>query len=109
MITFVRPHPNSTAMVAMVLSTFTYFAYANEHMYDVTKSSPMDVPNGTTILEDDNYKNMVKRSDLGLSLYDVHLDGSGCTFSTSSVRFSTFDLAMFTGVFIALENLALSS
>jgi hypothetical protein len=71
------------AKVAMLLSTFTYLAYANEHMYDVAKASHMEIPSGTSILEDDNYKKMVKRSDLGLSMYDVHLDGSGCVFSTS--------------------------
>ena len=80
---FVRPNPNSMAKVAMVLSTFTYLAYVNEHMYDATRSSHMEVPGGTSILDDENYKKMVKRLDLGLSLYDVHLDGSGCTFSTS--------------------------
>jgi hypothetical protein len=81
---FVRPNPMSTATVAMVLSTFTYMAYANEHMFDKTRSSAMSVPNTLSILtNDENYKKMVKRSDLGLSVYDVHKDGSGCVFSSS--------------------------
>ena len=81
---FVRPNPASTAKVALVLSTFTYLAYANEHMWDQTRSSAMVVPDGINVLEmDQDYRRMVRRSDLGLSVYDVHKDGSGCTFSTS--------------------------
>lgn len=81
---FVRPNRASTAKVAMVLSTFTYLAYANEHMWDQTRSSAMVVPDRVNVLEmDQDYQRMVKRSDLGLSVYDVHKDGSGCTFSTA--------------------------
>lgn len=81
---FVRPNPASTARVALVLSTFTYLAYANERMFDMTKSSAMTVPDGVTI-GDDNvyYKNAVQRPDLGLSVYDVHRDGSPCVFTSS--------------------------
>lgn len=81
---FVRPNPASTARVAIVLSTFTYLAYANERMYDQTKSSAMTVPGGVNIGDDDEYyKNMVQRPDLGLSAYDVHSDGSPCVFSSA--------------------------
>lgn len=81
---FVRPNPASTARVALVLSTFTYLAYANERMFDMTKSSAMTVPDGVTI-GDDNlyYKNAVQRPDLGLSVYDVHRDGSPNVFTSS--------------------------
>ena len=81
---FVRPNPTSTARVALVLSTFTYLAYANERMFDETKSSAMTVPDGVSIgSEDEYYKNMVQRPDLGLSAYDVHKDGSPCVFSSA--------------------------
>lgn len=81
---FILPNPASTAKVAMVLSTFAYLAYANEHMWDQSRSSAMVVPDGINALEmDQDYQRMVKRSDLGLPVYDVHRDGSGCTFSTT--------------------------
>lgn len=81
---FVRPNPASTARVALVLSTFTYLAYANERMFDETKSSAMTVPDGVSIgSEDEYYKHLVQRPDLGLSAYDVHRDGSPCVFSSA--------------------------
>ncbi|KAK2756187.1 hypothetical protein FQN54_005595 [Arachnomyces sp. PD_36] len=81
---FVRPNPASTARVALVLSTFTYLAYANERMFDETKSSAMTVPDGVSIRSEDvYYKHMVQRPDLGLSAYDVHKDGSPCVFSSA--------------------------
>ncbi|OKL55643.1 hypothetical protein UA08_09126 [Talaromyces atroroseus] len=46
---FVRPNPESTANVALVLTTFTYLAYANERMFDQTRSSAMAIPNGVSI------------------------------------------------------------
>ncbi|KAK7521003.1 uncharacterized protein IWZ02DRAFT_420265 [Phyllosticta citriasiana] len=69
--------------VAIVLSTFTYLAYANEHMYDEAKRTFMEVPGGATISESEDFYRMVRRSDLGLSMYDEHRDGSGSVFSSS--------------------------
>ncbi|KAK8170116.1 hypothetical protein IWX90DRAFT_502290 [Phyllosticta citrichinensis] len=74
---------SSQADVAIVLSTFTYLAYANEHMYDETKRTFMEVPGGATISESEDFYRMVRRSDLGLSMYDEHRDGSGSVFSSS--------------------------
>src|ERR1700734_2051785 len=48
---FVRPNPASTNKVALVLSTFTYLAYANEYMWDQTRSSAIVVPDDINILE----------------------------------------------------------
>ena len=80
---FVRPNPSSTAQIALVLPTFTYMAYANEHMFDQTKASAMAVPDHLDIRsEDENFKKMKTRSDLGLSVYDVHRDGTGCVFTS---------------------------
>lgn len=82
---FVRPDiKKTTAKVALVLSTFTYTAYANEHMYDTTRSSAL-VPSGDFQPRpaDEHFRRMERRSDLGLSLYDVHRDGSGTVFSST--------------------------
>ncbi|KAF7562665.1 hypothetical protein G7046_g1496 [Stylonectria norvegica] len=81
---FVRPNLKSTtAKLALVLSTFTYTAYANERMYDETKSSHL-APSGNFEPRpaDEDFLRMERRSDLGLSLYDVHRDGTGNVFSS---------------------------
>ncbi|KAJ6189970.1 hypothetical protein N7519_004878 [Penicillium mononematosum] len=81
---FVRPNPSSTAQVALVLTTFTYLAYANERMFDQTKSSAMTTPDGVSIGQgNEYYKNLARRPDLGLSAYDVHTDGSPCAYSSA--------------------------
>ena len=81
---FVRPNTKSTAKVALVLSTFTYLAYANERMFDVSRSSAMATSEGVSIAGDhEYYKGLDRRPDLGLSAYDVHKDGSPNAFSSS--------------------------
>ncbi|KKY25266.1 putative branched-chain amino acid [Phaeomoniella chlamydospora] len=85
---FVRPptkvSPESpNPKVAMVLSTFTYLAYANEHMYEEERASHMELAGGVKVFESEHFRNMVRRPDLGLGMYDVHLDGSGTVFSSS--------------------------
>ncbi|EXF77328.1 hypothetical protein CFIO01_12983 [Colletotrichum fioriniae PJ7] len=85
---FVRPAATNTAditgpKVAIVLSTFTYLAYANEHMYDQSRASRMTLAGGVRVREDALWRRMARRTDLGCSLYDVHNDGSGCVFSTA--------------------------
>jgi hypothetical protein len=81
---FVRPTEKSTARVALVLSTFTYLAYANEHMWDQHRTSKLEVPSsGFEVRDDEDLRKMKRRHDLGLSLYDVHRDGSGMVYSTS--------------------------
>lgn len=80
---FVRRNPRSTANVAIVCSTFTYMAYANERMYDKDRSSRLPDPNPDfEYLEDEHYFRMVRRTDIGVSLYDVHRDGSGAVYSS---------------------------
>lgn len=71
------------ARAAIILSTFTYLAYANEHMYDESKPTHMEVAGGVHVLEDENWRRMARRGDLGLSMYDAHRDLSGSTFSTA--------------------------
>ncbi|OAQ86703.1 large subunit of -dimethylformamidase protein [Purpureocillium lilacinum] len=83
---FVRPDPRSQATrpkTAIVLSTFTYLAYANEHMYDQSRASRMELSGGVPIRKDANWRRMARRADLGCSLYDVHRDGSGAVFTSS--------------------------
>jgi hypothetical protein len=91
MITFiVRSFPPSPkkgeGKVAMVLSTFTYLAYANEHLWDRERSSAIDVAPGfdlSQVKTTEDFTKLMRRNDLGLSLYDVHRDGSGNVFSTA--------------------------
>ncbi|KAL2831392.1 hypothetical protein BDW59DRAFT_130739 [Aspergillus cavernicola] len=71
------------AKAAIILSTFTYLAYANEHMYDEERPTHMEVPGGVKVLEDENWQRMARRMDLGLSMYDAHRDETGTVFSTS--------------------------
>lgn len=89
---FVRPSPGTqqeatrAAKVAVVLSTFTYLAYANEHLWDKTRSSAIDVGPGfdmADIAQSEDFARMQRRDDLGLSCYDVHRDGSGVVFSSA--------------------------
>lgn len=81
---FVRPKAlRPQAKVAFVFSTFTYLAYANEHMYDETKSTHISFPEGVQLVTSDNYYKMLRRTDLGLAIYDLHSDGSGVVYSTS--------------------------
>lgn len=81
---FVRPETRSTADVLLILPTFTYLAYANERMYDTSRSSHLKVPSsGFERRVDKNFRRMESRHDLGISHYDVHSDNSGTVFSSS--------------------------
>lgn len=87
---FVRPTKETTAkvgaQVALVLSTFTYLAYANEQLADTSRSSHIDVGPGfdmASALHTEDFHRMQRRRDLGLSNYDVHNDDSGVTFSSA--------------------------
>lgn len=81
---FVRPNAESKATVALVMTTFTYLAYANERMFDQTRSSAMATPHGVPVARGNEYVDRLdQRPDLGLSAYDVHRDGSPCAYSTS--------------------------
>lgn len=79
---FVRPdrRRKSSAKTAFVLSTFTYTAYANEHMFRNT-SDPLwqQVP----LTDTEDLQRLLKRDDVGLAMYDLHKDGYGCVFSST--------------------------
>lgn len=81
---FVRPNADSKATVALIMTTFTYLAYANERMFDQTRSSAMTTPDGVPVARGNEYVDRLdQRPDLGLSAYDVHRDGSPCAYSTA--------------------------
>ncbi|KAL8966201.1 MAG: hypothetical protein Q9183_003477 [Haloplaca sp. 2 TL-2023] len=78
---FVKPDPRAVKVppVALIIPTFTYTAYANEHLFDENRDVHF-MAEGTEI---DKYsKTMMKRPDLGISLYDSHNDGSGTCYSS---------------------------
>ncbi|OQU97973.1 hypothetical protein CLAIMM_03821 [Cladophialophora immunda] len=91
MITFiVRSVPQTTAAtgakVALVLSTFTYLAYANEQISDPNRSSSIDAGPGfdhSAIKRTEDFDRLTRRRDVGLSNYDVHNDDSGTVFSSA--------------------------
>lgn len=74
---FVLPQPSSRAPIAFLAPTFTYQAYANEHFWSDTGSGPKP---GQKPDPADLY--VAKHSELGRGLYDCHVDGSGCCYSS---------------------------
>jgi hypothetical protein len=78
---FVRPNPDKPkAKVAFLLATFTYTAYANEHMFNNT-SDPLWQQ--VDLKETEDFKRLVARKDVGLAMYDLHRDGYGAVFSST--------------------------
>lgn len=85
---FVRPARwgapgDNSAKVCLVLSTFTYLAYANERLLETSShvfGDDFDVEGAQKSTE---FHKIRRRADLGLSLYDVHSDGSGVCHSSS--------------------------
>ena len=68
------------APIAVLMSTFTYLAYANEHLaYEapiaqaITAHTPILTPRDI---------DFVKLNEFGLSTYDHHSDGAGCCYSS---------------------------
>lgn len=79
----VSPHTHAArARVAVLLPTFTYVAYANERMvtrldFEGDQMSDHPIHPGHRDVE------LAGHPEWGLSLYDVHSDGSTCVYSTS--------------------------
>ncbi|KAL9583564.1 MAG: hypothetical protein Q9212_002635 [Teloschistes hypoglaucus] len=78
---FVKPDPKARKVppVALIIPTFTYTAYANEHLHDERRA--VHFP-GDSSKRDKYFRTLMERPDLGISLYDSHNDGSGTCFST---------------------------
>jgi N,N-dimethylformamidase len=81
---YVRPPRGvATAPVAFLAPTLTYMAYANERLYwneGYMEKRPLLTPLETEPPDLDRY--LAEHRELGLSLYDVHSDGSGCCYSS---------------------------
>ncbi|KAL2826169.1 hypothetical protein BJY01DRAFT_262393 [Aspergillus pseudoustus] len=82
---FVRPTESTSsalgAKVAYILSTFTYLAYANEHVYDRMHLQPETYP--WIVKKDKHAYKIERRLDVGLSCYDIHNDRSGVIHSSA--------------------------
>ncbi|KAK5790080.1 hypothetical protein VI817_007367 [Penicillium citrinum] len=83
---FVRPTPSTSdalgAKLAYVLSTFTYLAYANEHVYDrahLTSEAAFE----WEVRRSQHTDKTERRVDLGFSCYDIHNDRSGVVHSSA--------------------------
>ena len=68
------------ARLAFLLPTFTYLAYANEHLsYEAPIAQAITAHTPVLNEEDLEYK---KLEEFGLSTYDHHADGAGCCYSS---------------------------
>ncbi|MFZ1816271.1 MAG: N,N-dimethylformamidase beta subunit family domain-containing protein [Rhizobiaceae bacterium] len=75
----VRP-AKPMAKIAVLLPTFTYLAYANEHLaYEAPIAQAITAHTPVIVPEDLEYK---KLEEFGLSTYDHHTDGAGCCYSS---------------------------
>ncbi|WP_136660460.1 N,N-dimethylformamidase beta subunit family domain-containing protein [Nitratireductor sp. XY-223] len=76
---FVRPQTPG-AKIAVLMPTFTYLAYANEHLaYEAPIAQAIVAHTPVIVAEDLEYK---KLEEFGLSTYDHHSDGAGCCYSS---------------------------
>lgn len=83
---FVRPTQwtsDNSNKACLVLSTFTYLAYANERLLDTSSHVFGDDFDVEQCRKTSEFYKMRRRRDLGMSLYDTHSDGSGNCFSSS--------------------------
>ena len=77
---FVRAAPGRENAVALVLPTASYMAYANEHL---ATAAPMGqaIVGHTPALQPMDLL-LMEHPELGLSMYELHTDGSGVAFSS---------------------------
>ncbi|TKI06072.1 N,N-dimethylformamidase beta subunit family domain-containing protein [Martelella alba] len=76
----VRPGDGAkTAPVALVLATYTYLAYANEHLTEGDFEQGSEIPVQTGDWED----LVAVHQEWGKSHYDLHNDGSGVAYSSA--------------------------
>lgn len=68
------------APIAVLMSTFTYLAYANEHLaYEAPIAQAITAHTPILTKRDVDF---VKLNEFGLSTYDHHSDGAGCCYSS---------------------------
>jgi N,N-dimethylformamidase len=79
---FVRaPRSRPSAPILVVMPTFTYLAYANEHFHNVSYVDWSHATSRPLVLSrQDQFA--ASRPDLGPSLYDLHPDGSPSCYSS---------------------------
>jgi N,N-dimethylformamidase len=81
---YVRPPRGAaSAPIAFLAPTLTYMAYANERLYwnpGYLEKRPRVTPLETEPPDLDRY--LAEHRELGLSLYDVHSDETGCCYSS---------------------------
>jgi len=75
----IRPY-SPRAKIAVLMSTFTYLAYANERLSFEAQIAQAIVAHTPVISADDIEYN--KLQEFGLSTYDHHSDGAGVCYST---------------------------
>lgn len=75
------PRGTATADVVLVIATASYLAYANEHLAPGGAFAQSIFGQTPVLGGSDLY--LHEHSDLGLSLYDLHSDGSGTHLSSS--------------------------
>lgn len=74
------PRRQPSAKVLLLFPTATYLAYANQD--DVTASGGQAVAGHTPVV-DTVFCDLMEHPEFGRSLYDVHPDGSGISFSSA--------------------------
>ena len=77
---YVRPPRGAEAHVAMLMPTFSYRAYANDHCAFDVPFAQMIVGH-TPVLQASDLE-LDRHREFGLSLYDTHRDGSGVSSSS---------------------------
>ncbi len=74
------PRDRATADVALVIPTFSYLAYANDHVLRLRDEAWKYV--GLEVRYDPLDELVDRHPEWGRSLYDTHRDGSGCCVSS---------------------------
>ena len=77
------PRGRATARALLLIPTASYLAYANEHLVADAPVSQAIFGHTSVVAERDLY--LYRHTELGLSTYDLHADGSG-VHSSSSLR-----------------------
>ncbi len=73
------PRGQPTARILLVIPTFTYLAYANEHITWTTEPAPYEGV-AANLQPEDHFAIQARL----LSMYDSHADGSGVCYSSSA-------------------------
>jgi N,N-dimethylformamidase len=82
---FVAPRRGSHKSIAFLVPTFTYLAYGNNHLWERQNTTGVDdlpwrVERASNAHAVDRY--VAAHPELGLSLYDLHADGSGVCYAS---------------------------